>query len=313
MISIIIPIYNVEEFIVSCLQSVVAQTYNDYEVVLVDDCGTDRSMKLVNEFLKDSPFAAKFHIIRHDENRGLSAARNTGTKAAKGEYILYLDSDDTILPNTLEKLIGESIRTDAEMVIGNIHVIGEDKWIPKLKSDCHLSTDCFHDYLQGQYYMMAWNKLVKRNFLEKNHITFVEGLIHEDCAWSFIMACHLKKVSFVFEETYNYLVRNNSIQTDRNFSKHFKAYCFLLKYYADVANKYGRAEDSEFRWWFECQKALFFGITCNQGTMSQQRQIYKVIRRNLPSKGWDKMRLHSQLPALLGIFVYKKWFGMYLL
>ena len=105
MISIIVPIYNVEEFIAECLQSVVAQTYRDYELILVDDCGTDGSMSVAARFASHPALEGKMRILRHDRNRGLSAARNTGTAAAKGKYILFLDVDDSLSPEFLQFLL----------------------------------------------------------------------------------------------------------------------------------------------------------------------------------------------------------------
>lgn len=322
MVSIIIPIYNVEQYVAVCLESVASQTYTDYEVILVDDCGMDGSMRIVNDYvnlnLNTSPNhnlkRNRWRIIRYEKNRGLSAARNTGTAVAKGKYIYYLDSDDTITPDCLEKLVAEAECTDAEMVVGNINVIGDDKWIPRLKQKELLSgDDCFHCFLRGGYYMMAWNKLVRRDFLEQNNISFVEGMIHEDCAWSLSIACVSKKIAFVYDETYNYLVRSNSIQTGKDFTKHFNAYCTLLKYYADETTKYGKATDPEFRWWYERQKALHFGQTKNGGTKEQLRKIYSIIRQNLPQKGLNKMQIHYYLPSFLGVLAYKKWYGMYMI
>ena len=316
MVSIIIPIYNVEQYITACLESVDAQINTDYEVILVDDCGTDGSMRIVNDYvtLNHDHDRNIWRIIQHKKNRGLSAARNTGTDAAIGKYVYYLDSDDTISPDCLEKLVAEAEHTEAEMVVGNINVIGDDKWIPRLKQKELLAgDDCFHAFLQGKYYMMAWNKLVRRDFLEQNNISFVEGLIHEDCAWSFTVACLASKVAFVHDETYNYLVRSNSIQTGKDFSKHFNAYCSLLKYYANESKKYGKATDPEFRWWYEKQKALHFGQTKSSGTKEQLRKIYSIIRQNLPQSGLNKMQIHYCLPSFLGFFAYKKWYGMYMI
>ena len=318
MVSVVIPVFNVEQYIAACLESVASQTYTDYEVILVDDCGTDRSMRIVNDYIRSTLVALftkndnKCRIVRHERNRGLSAARNTGTAVAKGKYVFYLDSDDTITPDCLKMLVAEAERTEAELVVGDIRVTGDDRWIPRLK-DVPDTNDCFHSYLQGKYYMMAWNKLVRRDFLERNKISFVEGLIHEDCAWSFKVACVAKKIAFVHKETYNYLVRSNSIQTGKDFTKHFDAYCALLQYYADEAMKYGKADDSAFRWWYERQKALHFGQTKDGGTKEQLRKIYGIIRENLPLKGWNKMQVHYCLPSFLGVLAYKKWCGMWLM
>ena len=313
MVSIIIPVYNVEQYIAACLESVASQTYTDYEVILVDDCGSDGSMRIVHDYVRlIAKNDNKYRIIRHERNSGLSAARNTGTAAAKGKYVFYLDSDDTITPDCLETLVAEAERTEAEMVVGDIRVTGDDRWIPRLK-DAPDTNDCFHSYLQGKYYMMAWNKLVRRDFLERNRISFVEGLIHEDCAWSFTVACVAKKIAFVHEKTYNYLVRSNSIQTGKDFTKHFNAYCTLLQYYADEAMKFGKADDLAFRWWYERQKALHFKQTMINGTMAQQKELYAIIRNNLPQGAWNKLQIHYILPSWLGIMAYRRWCGMWLM
>ena len=318
MVSIIIPFYNVEQYITACLKSVEAQTYTDYEVILVDDCGMDESMKMVETFinhnLNDNLNKNRWRIVNHERNRGLSAARNTGTDAAIGKYVYYLDSDDTISPDCLEKLVGEAERTEADMVVGDINVIGDDKWIPRLKQKDLLSgDDCFHAFLYGNYYMMAWNKLVRRDFLEKNNITFVEGLIHEDCAWSFTVASLASKIAFVHDETYNYLVRSDSIQTGKDFTKHFNAYCCLLKYYMDEAIKYSKANDPMFRYWLERQKAVHFKQTETDGTKAQLKEIYSIIRKTLPQGALTKQNIHYLLPSWLGIIAYKKWCGMFMI
>lgn len=324
MVSIIIPVYNVEDYIMGCLQSVVAQTYTDYEVILVDDCGTDGSMDKAERFIVETldnidegynGNREKWRIVRHERNCGLSTARNTGTAEAKGKYIYYLDSDDTITPDCLEKLVAKAERAEADLVTGDIRVKGDDKWIPKLKTESRLNSnsECFHSFLQGRYYMMAWNKLVRRDFIERHDLRFVEGLIHEDQAWSFSVACVAEKIDFVNDETYNYLIRDNSIQTDRDFTKHFNAYCYLIKYYVEETRKYGKDNDTLFRWWLERQKALCFGMTLSAGTKEQLHHIYHIIRRNIPQGKWSKASVHYLLPEWLGILAYKKWHGMWLM
>ena len=97
VISIIIPVYNVQDYIIECLDSIAAQTYTTgVECILVDDCGNDNSMKMVNDYLDGYKGEIDFRILRHERNRGLSAARNTGIMNAKGKYVLFVDSDDSI-------------------------------------------------------------------------------------------------------------------------------------------------------------------------------------------------------------------------
>ena len=94
-VSIIIPIYNVESYIANCLHSVFNQTYKDLEIILVDDCGTDKSMNIAMESINKYKSSFYIKVIHHKENKGLSAARNSGIKEATGDYIYFLDSDDT--------------------------------------------------------------------------------------------------------------------------------------------------------------------------------------------------------------------------
>lgn len=102
-VSVIIPVYNVEPYIAACIQTVMRQTYQgELECILVDDCGTDNSMEIAEKLISDYQGPIEFRILHHEHNRGLSAARNTGTAASKGDYIYFLDSDDEISPNCIE-------------------------------------------------------------------------------------------------------------------------------------------------------------------------------------------------------------------
>ena len=112
MISVIIPVYNVEKFLAECVDSVLAQTYTDWEAILVDDGATDASGAMCDAYAAKDP---RIRVI-HRENGGLSAARNTGLKAARGEYVYFLDSDDYIEPDTLALLLETAEREQADVV-----------------------------------------------------------------------------------------------------------------------------------------------------------------------------------------------------
>ena len=121
-ISIVIPIFNVENYITACIHSVMNQDYTgEIECLLIDDCGTDNSILLAEECISTNRRPnIHFRIIHHQRNRGLSAARNTGIDAATGEYIYYLDSDDEITPDCIEKLVSIAQNfPDVEMIQGN--------------------------------------------------------------------------------------------------------------------------------------------------------------------------------------------------
>lgn len=219
-ISIIIPVYNVEPYIESCLSSVMAQTWEgDIESILVDDCGTDNSMSIARTMIKEYDGQIVFHIVSHDRNRGLSAARNTGLKVAQGDYVYFLDGDDCMTPDCL-CLLSEPIKKQRyDFVIGDYQLDGYDIGYPKLTLpegtvfSSRRIMETLSDNREG-WYVMAWNKLCNIDFLRKNRIYFEEGILHEDELWSCILSYYAESMYVVKGKTYRYFVRNGSIITD---------------------------------------------------------------------------------------------------
>lgn len=161
------------------------QTFSDIECIIVDDGTDDDSIDKCEGLIKNYKGPICFRIISHDNNRGLSAARNTGTKQAIGDYVYYLDGDDEITNDCIEKLITVAWEhPNAEIVMGNANIC--------------IST-------------VAWNKLIKRSFIEKHKLYFKEGIIHEDYLWSFYLQKCLSEVTQVNDVTYYYRNREDSI------------------------------------------------------------------------------------------------------
>ena len=120
MVSIIIPLYNVENYVIDSLKSAFAQSYSDVDFLLVDDCSTDHTMQIVEEYVLNHPRREAVRIIHHDKNLGLSAARNTGLEQAYGEYVYFMDSDDEITEDCIENLYQAISDSGADWVMGNI-------------------------------------------------------------------------------------------------------------------------------------------------------------------------------------------------
>ena len=186
-VSIIIPTYNVASYIIECLESVASQTYRgSLECIVVDDCGTDDSIALADNFIQHYSGKIDFRILHRQKNGGLSAARNTGLNEAKGEYVYFLDSDDYITPDCIENLFNTAERyPQAEMIQAGI-VDQNENCIFDAK-DWHNDTFIENGrYLQenllfpSRWPISSWNKLIKREFLTNNNIFFLEGVIHED-------------------------------------------------------------------------------------------------------------------------------------
>ncbi len=219
-VSIIVPVYQVAPYIEMCLRSVMQQKYKgELECLLVDDCGTDESMAIAERLVGEYEGPIRFNVLHHERNRGLSAARNTGVDGATGDYVYFLDSDDTIAEDCIERLmIVVLANPDAELVQGNVLTMPTknlDSLMVKVKQPMAVTNaevrKCFFELEQMN--VAAWNKLVKRSFLMKNDIRFVEGVIFEDMPWVFQLLKHLEHAYFVETVTYHYKRRENSIVT----------------------------------------------------------------------------------------------------
>ena len=216
-VSIIIPVYNVKAYIVECLESVAHQTYQgEMECLIVDDCGTDQSIALAEDFIRSYHQGdIHFRILHHDHNRGLSAARNTGTDAATGDYIYYLDSDDAIIPETIEEMMQVVHKhPQVEMVQGGIDDIRGGSifdfttlQLPEFTCDAvWIAKNMFLNLP-----VSSWNRLLKRDFLQEEKIMFHEGILHEDVPYWFLLSLKCHRMGFVKKNTYLFRTRAGSI------------------------------------------------------------------------------------------------------
>ncbi len=216
-VSIIIPTYNVEAYILECLKSVAQQTYQgEMECLIVDDRGTDNSIAVAEQFIRSYQGNIIFKIIHHELNRGLSAARNTGVENATGDYVYFLDSDDAIVPETIEEMV--KVVCDypqVEMIQGGICNMQGDT----LSDFTHVELpDYTNDELwirQNMFFHLpvtSWNRLLKKEFLDKEHILFHEGIIHEDVPYCYLLSLKCHHIGFVRKNTYLFrLQREGSI------------------------------------------------------------------------------------------------------
>lgn len=217
-VSIIIPIYNVEQYIENTLRSALDQTYKNIEYILVDDCGSDNSIKIVQELIASDEYKAKVvKIVKHECNKGVSVARNTGVEHSSSDYIYFLDSDDIITPNCIEQHINAiNNSSDIDYTIGGIETIGS-----KTIHICKLRDETIEASVVDAFFKRTWdpgpcNKLIKRNFLINNNILFKEGIRFEDILWSYQMSKNAKKVRLVAEQTYKYMIHKGSFVTSKN-------------------------------------------------------------------------------------------------
>ena len=211
-VTIVIPLYQVENYIEPCLRSVANQTYTGtIECVIVDDCGTDTSCQIVEKFISEYKGNIDFILLHHDHNRGLSAARNTGMDHASGEYIYFLDSDDEVTPDCIEKLANPLENYRYDFVIADFSIIGDRQVTTYLKARGEYKSGIKEAYYRKEWNVTAWNKLCNVDFLRRNNLRFKEGIIHEDILWSFYLANFAKSMYALEDKTYIYKSRNTSI------------------------------------------------------------------------------------------------------
>ena len=225
LVSVIVPVFNVEKYLEDCVTSIKEQTYSNLEIILVDDGSTDSSGTIC-DLLQEQDSRIK---VIHQKNEGLPSARNTGLKHATGEWILFVDSDDAIVTDCLEKLLGMVQKySNIEIVIFNLQrvtdISSDIKCLEEgdtIKLTPKQVIDLTHDVLdpmsekfellhEGK--VTAWNKLYNRKFLEENNLFFYEEVkVHEDIPFSFAVFSRAKEIVFVNEKYYLYRYNPQSI------------------------------------------------------------------------------------------------------
>lgn len=208
MISVVVPIYNVEDYVGECLKSILAQTYKNIEIICVDDCTLDNSITVVKEYAKKDK---RIRIIRHDENRGLGGARNTGIANAKGEYICFIDSDDVLDPNMLEEMHSVISNYDVDAVVCGIRRFSEHTTLTE-ESGFHYLKNCksrVYDVVDSKSQLVnMWpsvcNKLYKTQIIKENNCHFPEGLLYEDHFFYYNYFFNIKSFYYISKPYYRY-------------------------------------------------------------------------------------------------------------
>lgn len=239
-VSIITPVYNVEGFVKETLISVFKQTYQNIELILIDDKGKDKSMEVINKLIPSAPSHISIKIITHKCNLGVSAARNSGIKQSSGEYLFFLDSDDLLYPDCIKELVSAISKDNSEWAIcdfqsdTNISNRGGQLFIPQ--NILTSSEEIIHAYAKSEYNVAPWCKLVRRSFLLKNNLFFKEGIINEDAPWSFLLTIRSHQVSVVHKKLYYYRYRESSIMDQTNILKKNKAGLYTLDLMTEEIN-----------------------------------------------------------------------------
>ena len=219
-ISVIVPVYNVAQYLPKCLDTIINQTFKDIEIICVDDGSTDNSGEILSQYAK------KDHriIIIEKQNGGLSSARNAGLNVAKGEFIVFIDSDDWVDERFCEKLYDSITKNNADISICAVHQY-DSKTGENDDSNPYYTLGFFDESFDNRVFshkdtkdficdvcVMAWNKIYRRSFLDGLHARFPEGLIFEDGPFFFTIFFKTDRITIVRDYLYYYRInRKNSI------------------------------------------------------------------------------------------------------
>ena len=209
-VSVIVPFYNVEGYIGRCLDSLVKQTLDDIEIILVNDGSKDRSKIVVDKYLKEYPEKI---VYLEKENGGLSDARNYAIPYAKGEYIAFLDSDDYVEYTMYKDMYELAKKENSDMVECDFY--WEYPYKNKTKEDKGLIYNGKKEMIE-KVRVVAWNKLIKKDILEKSKIIFPKGYRYEDVEFTYKLVPYLDKVSFLKKPCVHYIQREGSISNNQN-------------------------------------------------------------------------------------------------
>ena len=212
-VSIIIPVYNVEQYLAQCLDSVINQTYKNIEIICVNDCSLDNSFKILDEYSKNDK---RIKIINRENNGGLSAARNTGLDNASGKYIYFLDSDDWIDLDYIEKMLNAAIKNEVEVVLNTNIIEHKLNQIEQQFAEHNTQNFIKDTFLDAKFcvWNIIWNSwayLWKKSFLDKIKVRFPEGYINEDMYFQAITLINLDKIYVIRNSSYHYVIRDDSI------------------------------------------------------------------------------------------------------
>lgn len=312
--SIVIPIYKVEKYMEECVESILAQTYKNFEIILVDDGSPDNCPKICDDYVKKD----KRISVIHKENGGLSSARNAGLNKASGEYVIFLDSDDYYSSKNALEILNEKIEESSPEAL----FFQRKKFIDG-KSTFKVSTPYPENKGENLFFMLAKNdkmdasaplKATKREYLLKHQLYFKEGIYSEDVEWFFRYARHLTSIVLINDIFYCYRLRAGSI-THTKTKKNIDDLFFSIENYAEKIRDSEIAAREALLNYLAYQYAIILGLI-NEFLCDAERiemlnacKKYKWLTKFCISK---KTKLSAFVINILGVNLASFILGKYL-
>lgn len=308
LISIIVPIYNVEKYLERCLTSLLNQTYNNYEIICINDGSQDNCDKILANYQKQY---ANIRVIKQ-ENKGLSVARNNGLKNACGEYILFIDSDDTIHPQTLETLYYFIEKNNADIVSFKLKKCSQDNIVYDKFTiqdiDNKVITNPIKNINQKKYkiYYNVCTKIYNRKILDG--IEFIPNIHYEDYPHTYAVLSKSPKIVAIDKELYFYYLNNTSISHQKSNIKQIKDYMKGVLY---IYEFYKNRQELKY-----IKNSLLPNLLkqqlkkCEKANFENKDKMYKAFAeelRELQSKNLLKWYYHKPIYYCLYRYIIKKY------
>lgn len=275
LVSVIVPIFNVEKYIKNCVESLLVQSYKEIEYIFIDDSSQDDSINILKDTLLKYPEkSSQINIIKHPINKGLPSARNSGLKVAKGEYIFHCDSDDWIDPDMIESLVNKATLENADIVYCDWYLsFSKNERLMKQKQ-YNTPLDCIIAMLNGEIRFNVWNKLIKKSLYIDNNITFPDGYgMGEDMTIIKLFSC-AHTVAYLPKAFYHYIQTNPNAFTKTFSDASYKALMHnthdLVNY---LENKFGKDKLFKEIHYFKLNMKLPFLI-------STKKEMYNLWRKS---------------------------------
>lgn len=317
LFSFIVPVYNVEKYLDTCIKSIINQEYKDYEIILVDDGSTDSSPEICDQYERHYNFSKVIHKI----NGGLSDARNCGIRLAKGKYILFVDSDDYIASDAIENIVQtlKSERGDIDVMFLEAKKFYPDNSSESLGDGMKIEYVCGKSQKEvlaniahlPKFPGSACTKLIKRELIINNDLFFEKGLISEDIDWTIGLLLNANKFSYCGEDYYYYRQNREGSITNSTNKKSLEGLLYIIKKWARKDNRtpYQNSINSFLSYEYMIMLYSYSKLSVtDQVTLKKEISYYKWIMDYSQTK---KTKIVSLSVKILGISLTSKLLNIY--
>lgn len=320
LISVIIPVYNVERYLRECVDSVLGQTYQNFEIILVDDGSTDSSGDICDEYAKEDK---RIQVV-HQKNGGLSDARNKGFSKSSGEYVYFLDSDDWILPNAFMDLFNKARQENADVVFfdaasfvdGSAESKIEQRYLRKYAYETADGYSVLGRLQENKEYHSAVTLLfIKKESMESAEVLFESGIVYEDMIFTYELFAKATQVTQLNQTLYQRRYRSDSIMTSKRTKKNYLSAGVVYKKVRNVSSELKKLDDKTAQDYIvRCAfNALNLYKELNREERIECKKDYQELKKDiLANNAYGNKALHMRCYGAAPWFCYKVYEKVFL-